>query len=177
MTAAHCTHVKDWTMFSARLGEWDTEAETDCYQGDCADAPIDVPIEQKIAHEKYSPKDPNTHHDIAIVRLAKPVASTYFIKPICLPTESKFRSAAKDYSGLRFDVSGWGKTEYGVKSRYKLAASVPVQTMSSCQSAYRPNGLTITDKQICAGGQSKYTRFFKPLAHCTPLDCPLPGPS
>jgi len=152
ITAAHCINVGDWELFSVRLGEWDLESDVDCYQDDCADPPIDVPVEQKIRHEGYDPKDGNTANDIALLRLAQPVKSTYFVKPICLPTEPKLSARNKDYTGQSFDVTGWGKTEWGIKSRYKLAVSVPVVNKAQCNRAYEPNRLTITDKQICAGG-------------------------
>lgn len=155
LTAAHCINVGDWTLFSVRLGEWDVESEVDCTDGDCSDPPMDVPIEQKFQHERYSASNPQTHNDIALLRLSRAVKFSYFVKPICLPVEPHLRaSVMPSYAGHDFDVAGWGKTEYGVKSRYKLAVQVAGQNNAVCTAAY--SVYQIIDSQVCAGGGSKY---------------------
>lgn len=110
LTAAHCAEVSGWKMFSARLGEWDTSTDPDCVDDDCADAPMDVSVEQVIVHQGYNARDRHVRNDIALVRLTKPVEWTYFIRPICLPIESTLRASAKTYSGEKSTVAGWGKS-------------------------------------------------------------------
>lgn len=61
-----------------RLGEYDTETERDCivnegFGEDCAPPPINVPVEDRIAHEDYDPYDTNQYHDIALLRLRRDV--------------------------------------------------------------------------------------------------------
>lgn len=62
---------------SVRLGEYNTETDVDCvdngYSKECAPAPLDVPVEERIAHEDYDPLDTNQYHDIALLRLSKEV--------------------------------------------------------------------------------------------------------
>lgn len=63
---------------SVRLGEHNTETDIDCLDNgfggqECAPAPINIPIEEQIAHEDYVPTNPNQYHDIALLRLARNV--------------------------------------------------------------------------------------------------------
>lgn len=94
-----------------RLGEWDTETERDCDNGDCSDPVVDIVVEQLIPHEGYNTNSKTQENDIALLRLAQPVTFTDWIKPICLPTSSNLRSIS--YDGINLEVAGWGKTENG----------------------------------------------------------------
>lgn len=100
-----------------RLGEYNTDDDIDCIYssisrqappaaGDyCADAPINVPVESIVTPD-YDPQ--SFAHDIALVRLARDVQFTSFIKPICLP-----RTAADSglQAGNNVTVAGWGHTD------------------------------------------------------------------
>lgn len=60
------------------MGEYDTEKEKDCVSHgvgaeDCTDDPIDIEVEERIAHEQYDPRDMNQYHDIALLRLKRDV--------------------------------------------------------------------------------------------------------
>lgn len=75
-------YINLFGLFSAqvRLGEWDTKTEIDCPgKGNCNEGPLDIAVEKYIAHEGYlknGNQNGNRHHDIAILRLAKPVEYT-----------------------------------------------------------------------------------------------------
>nr|XP_023026596.1 serine protease easter-like [Leptinotarsa decemlineata] len=81
LTAAHCIKGKDipksWTLVSVRLGEHNIDNETDCYFNgftlQCSPPPINVPVEETIAHEQYEPYDNDHYHDIGLLRLARNV--------------------------------------------------------------------------------------------------------
>lgn len=96
--------------------------------------------------------DPNFRHDIALLRLAKPVNYTHFIKPVCLPTTDDLM-AQTNYSSINYTVAGWGVTETGFSSDVKLKVNVMGTTKAACNHVYRRNNLTISDHQICAGGE------------------------
>lgn len=93
-----------------RLGEFDTTKERDCEVSDgeeyCSDQPIDVQIERLIPHENYDPQNPNQHNDIALLRLSRDIASTRFIRPICLPIDQRARSDLLENKTM--SVAGWG---------------------------------------------------------------------
>lgn len=117
---------------SVRLGEYDTSTEQDCYRDKCTDAPVDVPIEKLIPHEKYVGSSRSQEHDIALIRLSRPVKytsklsslcvmgrlsiefyfrTTEYIKPLCLPGGERLKALV--YDDLDLEVAGWGKTENG----------------------------------------------------------------
>lgn len=58
---------------SVRLGEWDTNSDTDCDRGDCSDPALDVPVEEIIPHENYNPNSKSQENDIALLRLSQSV--------------------------------------------------------------------------------------------------------
>jgi len=101
-----------WSLTGVRLGEWDTGSDVDCdnsYEGEtlCNEAPVDVPIEQKIPHEQYDPQGANQHNDIALLRLSRDVTYTTYIRPICLPSEPRLKT--NDFVKQTLSVAGWGE--------------------------------------------------------------------
>lgn len=60
-----------------RLGEYNTESESDCIQEldfyDCADPPQDFGVEKIIPHDAYRPDASDQHNDIALLRLDRNV--------------------------------------------------------------------------------------------------------
>nr|UEC95038.1 spatzle processing enzyme [Tenebrio molitor] len=62
-----------YSSVSVRLGEYNTETDTDCINNgfgeDCAPPPVNVQVEARIAHESYEPNNINQYHDIALLRL------------------------------------------------------------------------------------------------------------
>lgn len=77
-----------------RLGEWDTSTDDDCEENVneriCADKHVDVSVEEQIVHPDYNVR--RRHNDIALLRLAKRIVYSDFIKPICLPLYYKDRT-------------------------------------------------------------------------------------
>lgn len=119
VTAAHCAHKSDlagWNLTHVRLGEWYLGVDPDCdIHGECADPVKDYLVENVIIHDGYTPRQ-QQHHDIALLRLAEPVIYSYFIKPICLPTQKALQEW--DYGkGQPLQVAGWGTTEF---CKYRL---------------------------------------------------------
>lgn len=152
LTASHCINPNsipvDWKPISVRLGEWDTSTERDCDEDECSDAHIDVPITRIVGHEEYNPNVKNQPNDIALLRLSRHVDYTDFIKPICLPEHTNVQ-----FEGIKLDVAGWGKTESMSASNKKLKASVTGVSIDSCNSVYSKQGINLSRKQLCAGGE------------------------
>ncbi|CAH2094425.1 unnamed protein product [Euphydryas editha] len=77
LTAAHCVKGADlpktWKLSEVRLGEWNVTSKNDCDHDDCSPQPLNVPIEEIIAHEDYDPTDGQQQNDIALLRLAQDV--------------------------------------------------------------------------------------------------------
>ncbi|KAF7263934.1 hypothetical protein GWI33_000889 [Rhynchophorus ferrugineus] len=162
LTAAHCLKGKDlpknWQIVSVRLGEYNTDTDVDCVVTKnnrqlCAPPAVNVPVEDRIAHEEYQPQDINQYHDIALLRLAREVKFSDYIRPICLPRVPTLLS--KSYVNKNLIVAGWGKTENRSESNIKLKLEVPVKSDSVCTNTYTRARVQLNgDYQICAGGRS-----------------------
>ncbi|XP_045461310.1 CLIP domain-containing serine protease 2-like [Harmonia axyridis] len=158
LTASHCLKGKDLPknlkLVSVRLGEYDTEQDRDCVtygKTECSDPPVNVPVEERIAHEKYDPMDINQYYDIALLRLIRDVQYTDYVRPICLPTLSEERK--RTYNGMTLTVAGWGLTENRSSSSIKLKVLIPVMKLSQCKALLSKARKVISDEQICAGGE------------------------
>ncbi|CAH1983355.1 unnamed protein product [Acanthoscelides obtectus] len=130
LTAAHCLKGKElpktWKLVGVRLGEYDTDNKIDCVgppdRQTCAPPPQDIPVEEGIAHEQYDPYDASQYNDIALLRLAREVNYTGFVKPVCIPRSKTLQS--KSYATKKLTVAGWGKTETSSESNIKLKLNV-----------------------------------------------------
>lgn len=152
LTAAHCDKKvpRTWRLFQVRLGDWDTTSNPDCQQKRnervCNDPYVDYPITEIIVHENYNPDSRSQYHDIALLRLARNVQYTDFIKPICLPTETNLR--AIDFTGDELEVVGFGKTEVENSSTRKLKVALKAVSDNQCRMKY--NHLSIIQGQVCS---------------------------
>lgn len=100
-----------WNSTKVRLGEWNTTSDVDCDSRGCADAVIDVPIAEVFQHEGYNPRSLSRENDIALIRLARKVQYSEYIRPICLPITPTLRN--KNFDGEILTATGWGRTELG----------------------------------------------------------------
>ena len=89
-----------------------------------------------IRHRNFDSNSYN--HDIALLRLRKPVTFTKTIRPVCLPKETK------DPAGLVGTVVGWGRTsEGGALPGIVQQVNVPILTLAQCRSMkYRASRIT-----------------------------------
>lgn len=157
LTASHCINgdLRGNTLVSVRLGEYDTNSESDCVEevtGDttCADQPVDVDINLQLPHPSYSRFSANQFDDIGLLRLDRDVPYTDYIKPICLPiTEDLIRSLRV---GDNLTVAGWGRTENSSFSPIKLKVALPLIDNKDCAMVYMRNNRQLQDAQMCAGG-------------------------
>lgn len=95
-----------------RVGEYNTETPEDCILNgmnqECADAPLDISVEEIIIHDDYKPDTRENRNDIALVRLGRDIKISRFIQPICLP-RGALVSGLND--GYNLTVAGWGQTD------------------------------------------------------------------
>lgn len=113
LTSAHCVLGKEitsthYTLTSVRLGDWNITGDVDCFDGDCNE-PQTVTIVEQIVHPKFSPESLTSQHNIALLRLERPLAFNDFIRPICLPQSDK-----ADESLGELEISGWALTRGGM---------------------------------------------------------------
>lgn len=170
LSAAHCMlfPTKQKRQFVnvklkfVRLGEWSLETPEDCglsLSGNevCAPPHLDIPALKNITHENYSADNISQYNDIALIEMSTDEAYTFeysdFIKPICLPLNPDLWSAS--YENELFDVAGWGTTENGKMSQYKLKVTLPYFDREVFNERLKRLGekARVLDKQFCAGGE------------------------
>ncbi|XP_063698019.1 serine protease easter-like, partial [Culicoides brevitarsis] len=158
ITAAHCIPRygnSRFRLINVHLGEYDVRTSLDCDPDDpsvCADPLQVIPVAKEIPHEGYDTQ--NLNNDIALLRLARKAKFTYYVKPICLPTDPALKSSEITVR-QEFDVAGWGKTEFGYKSPIKLKVRVSGVTNEECAQTYLRSQAPkkIGKEQLCAGGE------------------------
>uniref|UniRef100_A0A2C9GWT4 CLIP domain-containing serine protease n=1 Tax=Anopheles funestus TaxID=62324 RepID=A0A2C9GWT4_ANOFN len=152
VTAAHCIVSIDnlSPVHRVRLGEWDLATATDCQEGICSNAPIDMNIDQIVVHEKYNPKDASNANDIALIRFTRPVQYSETIRPICLPLSESLRN--RDHVGQTSYAAGWGITETGKASEQKMIVELNIMSLRECQSIYQLYRVLLKTIHMCAGG-------------------------
>ncbi|XP_070510021.1 CLIP domain-containing serine protease B4-like [Chironomus tepperi] len=151
LTAAHCKVIvrDNWKISKVRLGEWDLRTNPDCDDGFCNEPYVDVPVAEIKIHPEYYFEGVAQYHDIALLKLDRKVEFNEWIKPICLPIDSRVRSM--DFTSHSLEVAGYGLTENGVTSPIKKKVELEGRTQAACQADYNKAGVLISEKHICAG--------------------------
>ncbi|XP_055523293.1 serine protease grass-like [Wyeomyia smithii] len=156
LTVAHCLKkTPSLNIDHVRLGEHTRNQEEYCitYDGgiaDCADPVEDYQIESFDMHPEYN--RPKYRNDIGLIRLARVVEFKDHIQPICLPLSPELRSKRLE----KYIVTGWGLTENKVESQILLEAIISSVSNDECSQtlAQLRQNVQLSDKQICAGGES-----------------------
>ncbi|KAK3594876.1 hypothetical protein CHS0354_005951 [Potamilus streckersoni] len=135
LTAAHCVRKKKHKKkVVVRVGEHDIDA---------TDGEIDLYLEQDFPNPKF---DYSTiTHDIALLKLQKPVGPSKRIGYACLPDENYVVP-----TGTLCYTIGWGKekTTHVFGSNVLQEAEVPIVNRHKCQNVFN---YKILDTQVCAG--------------------------
>ncbi|XP_034487203.1 serine protease 7 [Drosophila innubila] len=154
LTAAHCVIGKVTTdvgqLAKVRLGEYDISKDIDCVNGVCNKPVIEIDIEESIVHPQYDANSNDRHHDIALLRLSKPVELSAFLQPVCLPLAS-VRSVINPNEELV--VSGWGRTLTSRQSNIKQRLEIPVADQDYCKKKFSTKNINLISSQLCVGGE------------------------
>ncbi|KAI4499079.1 hypothetical protein M0802_005945 [Mischocyttarus mexicanus] len=136
ITAAHCVRNLKRTKIRVILGDYDQYVNTD-------GVAVMRAISAVIRHRSFDMNSYN--HDVALLKLRKPVKFTKTVRPVCLP------KADSDPAGKEGTVIGWGRTSEGGMLPGKVhEVQVPVWSLTQCRKMkYRAN--RITNNMICAG--------------------------
>ena len=110
----------------------------------------EIPVAQVIYHPNFNPT--TLHNDIAILKLASPIAYNAHINSACLP-ETRQR-----FSGNRCYLSGWGKNKEGAFQPILREVDVPVVDEYECEERLRLTRLggnfrLEKNSFMCAGGE------------------------
>lgn len=106
-------------------------------------------IEQIILH-KYRYNLTYSVHDIALLRLDRPIEFNEKIKPICLPFGSIVSEEPE--VGCSLTISGWGYTMEKIEVVAKRAAVITLQDREKCKEEFR-----VDETHLCAVEKGKTT--------------------
>ncbi|KAL7729105.1 hypothetical protein ACLKA6_019926 [Drosophila palustris] len=154
LTAAHCVTgqitTEVGTLSTVRLGEYDISKEIDCVNGVCNKPVIEIDVEESIVHPQYDAFGSDRHHDIALLRLSKPVELNAFLQPVCLPLASARAAINTDE---KLVVSGWGRTLTARQSSIKQRINLPVADQDYCKTKFATKRISLITSQLCVGGE------------------------
>ncbi|CAB4065283.1 unnamed protein product [Lepeophtheirus salmonis] len=119
LTAAHCVSrlPRGFSPSTIRIGEFDLSKDDDCFEESgikiCSEPVQNFDLEKIIPHPLYGKKTPHNLHDIALVKLERPVIENDYVTTICLPfshdEEENYETSDLALRSL-FTVAGWGAT-------------------------------------------------------------------
>ncbi|XKL66668.1 hypothetical protein PGB90_010088 [Kerria lacca] len=136
LTAAHCVRRLKRSKIRVILGDHDQTVISDSES-------VMRAVSSIVRHRHFDVNSYN--HDIALLKLRKPVNFSKTVRPVCLPPEGL------DPAGMTGTVVGWGRTsEGGTLASVIQEVQVPILTLNQCRnSKYKPT--RITPNMICAG--------------------------
>ncbi|XP_039344675.1 serine protease 56 [Mauremys reevesii] len=136
LTAAHCfagnRNELAWTVVVGDydLAKWDEGEQV-------------LPVNRIITHPKFNPK--TFHSDVALLELARPVAPSARLSPVCLP-----EGPEEPGPGTPCYIAGWGSLyQEGPSAEVVMEARVPVLSQDACRSALGKE--LLTSAMFCAG--------------------------
>uniref|UniRef100_A0A8C4N576 Coagulation factor VII n=1 Tax=Equus asinus asinus TaxID=83772 RepID=A0A8C4N576_EQUAS len=143
VSAAHCfDRIRSWKNLTVVLGEHDLSEEDGDEQ--------EQQVAQIIVPDKYVRL--KTDHDLALLRLRRPVTFTDYVVPLCLP-EKAF--SERTLTLVRFSsVSGWGQLLHrGATALELMLINVPrLRTQDCLEQSHRMEGSpALTENMFCAG--------------------------
>lgn len=143
LTSAHC--VEDENKYIVRLGEWDTQIETEIFPNK------EVEVETVIIHPDYQKHI--LFNDIALLILKEAVELAENIDVVCLPSEGSVSTSKNCYT------SGWGKDSFGKEGKYQVILKkidLPMVDHSKCEQQLKQTRLgkyfRLHRSFVCAGG-------------------------
>lgn len=139
LTAAHCRIADRVRPSEVRLGDLNLVLRE-------FELPEEnIAIESFNAHEKYDPNE--NKNDIAVIKLARKVAFSKYIRPACLGTSNIVLKNKKVIA------TGWGLTESVSSKNSDIMQKVELSIIENdkCNEIFVDDDVNLDDSQVCAG--------------------------
>lgn len=108
-------------------------------------------VAERHIHRNYNYSTSPYNHDIALLKLAKPVELSNQRRPICLGTRDFTENLLRESSGSL--VSGWGRIKFlGLEATKLQKLQVPYVDRTQCKQSSREH---VTHFMFCAGYQNE----------------------
>ncbi|XP_041563381.1 serine protease grass-like [Drosophila elegans] len=129
LTAAHCISRNSMKVRLAADG-----------LGPSVSKAFEVEVDMKIIHDKYYNAG-NTGYDIGLLRMARSLQYTDYVRPICLLVDEQEKPVQT------FTVTGWGEKQFGIRSHVLQEATLNNADLWRCSFKFR-NSYVLSE--ICA---------------------------
>nr|CAI5819317.1 unnamed protein product [Callosobruchus analis] len=165
LTGAHCVHSPSPRYIKVRVGEWDTQSQSERLPHQERD------VSSIIIHEDFNPM--TVFNDVALLILKSPIKPAPHIGTICLPVQDQEIESSSCF------VTGWGKDAFGLKGKYQAILKkiqLPTVEFQQCEEKLRKTRLgrffKLDKSFMCAGGE--HGRDACTGDGGSPLACPDP---
>ncbi|KAJ8687237.1 hypothetical protein QAD02_023031 [Eretmocerus hayati] len=136
ITAAHCIRKLKRSKIRIILGDHDQYITSD-------GKAVMRAVGAVIRHKNFDTETYN--HDIALLRLRRPVAYSKTVRPVCLPQPDS------DPGGKSGTAVGWGRTkEGGMLAGVLQEVSLPILSLDQCR-MMKYRATRISENMVCAG--------------------------
>ncbi|XP_037716697.1 CLIP domain-containing serine protease B15-like [Drosophila subpulchrella] len=129
-----------------RLGEYDTN----CTNGDCLSRRLVIGIDKQFEHPQYDVNQ-GTKNDIALLRMAREVVYSDYIRPICLAVDMALPRLPQI-----FTATGWGRTNISETSHILQTTTLNLQNSDLCNDIFFQK---LDASQLCVGSEKSDTCF------------------
>ncbi|KAF5298266.1 hypothetical protein FQR65_LT09777 [Abscondita terminalis] len=157
LAAAHCLINRFSKLTAVRLGDHNVKTAQDCNinqqeELECTDSVEDISIDEVNIHTLYNKN--LDQHDIGLIRLARSVTFSEYIRPICLPERDVLQS-----NNIRnFTSSGWGKLGFFAnQTEIKKRVTTKLVSYEECYKDFSRRSIIITKDQLCGRQYNSFT--------------------
>lgn len=113
----------------------------------CNEPHVDVPVRKVIVHPYYKKDSHGQFNDIALLELDGSVKFNMWIKPICLPSDSKFKFM--NFTDHSMEVSGFKLTTANEDSSVsKKVFYLNIVAQNKCRALYKDKKVYVTNNQV-----------------------------
>ncbi|EDX16063.1 CLIP domain-containing serine protease 2 [Drosophila simulans] len=141
LTSADCA---SWRPKQVILGEYDTN----CTSVDCTSIRQVMDIDERIIHDQFDLEN-YKRNDIALLRLAKKVSISDYVRPICLFVDRQVGRGVQ-----YFTATGWGATNQNERSTILQKVTLSRFNRKYCERIFKEN---MVASLLCVGGPRKDT--------------------
>ncbi|KRJ99716.1 CLIP domain-containing serine protease B15 [Drosophila yakuba] len=127
------------------LGEYNRN----CTTADCVSSRQVIDVDSRFIHDEFNMTSVDKKYDIGLIRLARKVLITDYVRPICLSVDRRVGHKAR-----YFTATGWGITDLSKLSNILQKVALMKLDRRSCTRRLR---IKLDGSQLCIGGLNRDT--------------------
>ncbi|XP_043644988.1 phenoloxidase-activating enzyme 1-like [Drosophila teissieri] len=120
------------------------EHDRNCTSADCMSSRQVIDVDSRFIHDQFRMTSVNKKYDIGLIRLAREVLTSDYVRPICLSVDLRVGRFARFYT-----ATGWGRTY--LSDTIKILQKVTLRKIGRTSCTDRL-GIKLDASQICVGG-------------------------